>query len=118
MNIFEDVRFVKKLNSIIDLIDERVLEIPKVRFTDYEGFGHKFEFLWFKVQNCYWMGHVAYRKSSVHSVEHWTFDGETREMKYGPKCRTAGNADRSIECVDFDMDELLKRMDLVIVELI
>ena len=118
MNIFEDGRFVKKLNNVFDLLHGTILEIPCVHFKDDEGYSHKLEFLWFKIQDKYWMSHVAFIGKNVCYVEHWTFDDKTREVLPGPKCRTTGNLDKSIECINFNMNDLLIKMDVVIVGLI
>ena len=120
MKIFDDTRFTKKLNSIFDLLSKtEIHRVPRIIFRDDDGFTHKLEFLWFKIQNNYWMGHVATRKEAIYVVENWTFSGTTRKViHHDPAFRVMKKVDKRIENVPFNVDDLLKKMDLLMVEML
>ena len=120
MKIFDDTRFTKKLNSIFDLLSRtKICAMPRIIFTDDEGFTHKLEFLWFKIQNNYWLGHTATKKSTVCIVENWTFNGKTRKIDYHcPAYPIILRTDKCLENVSFNVDDLLNKMDLLMVEMV
>ena len=120
MKIFDDTRFTKKLNSIFDLLSKtKIHKVPRIIFRDDDGFTHKLEFLWFKIQNNYWIGHTATRKDKLYIVENWTFDGKTRNIvRHEPAFSIIEKPDKSLEKTSLNTNDILKKMDLLMVELI
>ena len=118
MNVLEDPLFMKRLNKMLDLISPKTKHAPVIIFIDDGEYEHKLEFFLFGLRS-YWLGHIVFKKNTVYATEYWIIDVASRKLKF----HCVGDAakkypDLMLDRCRFDVDGVLKKFDLAIVELV
>ena len=117
MNTLENPLFMKRVNKIIDLVRHNVDHGVEIKFVDDEDYEHK---LVFDVYNLwsFWFSHIIFKNRKVCANEYWIIDVSSKEWRYHgiDDCRKYRNL--MLDECKFKIDDVLKKLDLIIVELI
>lgn len=119
MNALEDPIFMKRLNKIIDLVGLKTGHDSEIRFMDDEGYQHKLEFILFDLGCSIWVGHTIFKKDKIRASEYWVVDGASKEWShYGHHSNLRKYQNQLMDRCSFNIDDVLNKLDLVIVDLI
>ena len=119
MNALEDPIFMNRLNKIIDLVGLKTGHDSEIRFMDDEGYQHKLVFILFHIGCSIWVGHNIFKKDKICASEYWVVDGTSKEWKhYGQDNNVRKYRNQLMDRCSFNIDDILKKLDLLIIELI
>lgn len=119
MNTLENPLFMKRVNRITDLVRHSVDvdHVVEIKFVDDEDYKHKFEF----IINNLWsvlFYHIISKNREVCANEYWIIDVPSKEWRHHgiDGCRKYRNL--MLDECKINIDDVLKKLDLLIVELI
>lgn len=120
MNALEDPIFMKRVNKIIDLVGLKTGHDSEIKFMDDEGYQHKLEFILFDLGCSIWVGHTIFKKDIICVSEYWVVDVASKEWSH--HCAHDNNTrkyrNQLMDRCSFNIDDVLNKLDLAIVDLI
>ena len=119
MNTLENPLFMKRVNRIIDLVRHSVDvdHVVEIKFVDNEDYEHKFVFAIYNLWS-FWFSHIIFKNRKECANEYWIIDVSSKEWRYHDidGCRKYRNL--MLDKCKFNIDDILKKLDLLIIELI
>ena len=120
MNTLENPLFMKRVNRITDLVRHSVDvdHVVEIKFVDDEDYEHKLVFVVNNLLEFSGFYHVVSKNRKVCANEYWIIDVSSKEWRHHEIDDYGKYRNLMLDECKINIDDVLKKLDLIIVELI